>query len=98
MFSSEEEPFELPITDEFDLHPVPDRDFRDVAAAYLEEAYLRGFRRVRLIHGRGTGTRRAVIRQMLAQHALVASYADAPPDSGHWGATIVILQQETNTA
>lgn len=90
----EDEPIELPITDVFDLHAVGDRDFRAVAEAYLEEAYARGYREVRVIHGRGTGTRRAVIRRLLAGHPLVLGYRDAPPESGGWGATLVYLVRD----
>jgi DNA-nicking Smr family endonuclease len=85
-------PVVIPIIDEFDLHTISDRDFRDVAIAYLEEAHQLGYRRVRLIHGRGTGTRRAIIRQMLSQHPLVGEFFDATPDSGGWGATVVLLK------
>jgi dsDNA-specific endonuclease/ATPase MutS2 len=47
---------------------------------------------VRLIHGRGTGTQRAVVQRLLRDHPLVASFGDAPPDRGGWGATLVLLK------
>ena len=58
---------------------------------YLRAAHARGFREVRLIHGRGTGTQRATVRALLARHPLVAGFADAPPERGGWGATVVTL-------
>jgi dsDNA-specific endonuclease/ATPase MutS2 len=60
-------------------------------AEYLTVAAARGFTEVRLIHGRGIGVQRAIVRGVLERHPLVASFADAPPERGGWGATIVHL-------
>lgn len=51
----------------------------------------RGLREVRIVHGRGTGTQRAVVRRLLASLPWVESFADAPPQSGGWGATLARL-------
>ena len=59
---------------------------------YLREAAARGFREVRLIHGRGKGVQRASVQRLLAAHPLVERFADAPPDRGGWGATLVVLR------
>ena len=90
--SDEREPVEIPIEDSLDLHPFAPRDIPSVVEEYLRQAAARGFREVRLIHGRGTGTQRAVVQRLLRDHPLVASYADAPPDRGGWGATAVFLR------
>ena len=60
-------------------------------AGYLDEAHAKGFREVRLIHGRGIGVQREIVRATLARHPKVLSYADAPPGRGGWGATVVRL-------
>ena len=65
---------------------------RDVVAEYLDAAHARGFREVRLIHGRGIGVQRAIVRSLLATHPLVLAFADAPPERGGRGATIVTLR------
>lgn len=83
---------ELPVEDHLDLHPFRPRDVPDVVAEYLEAAAARGHREVRLIHGRGTGFQRERVRAVLAAHPRVASFADAPPERGGWGATIVRLR------
>jgi dsDNA-specific endonuclease/ATPase MutS2 len=62
-----------------------------VVAEYLEAAHARGFAEVRLIHGRGIGVQRRIVQGVLARHPLVAGYADAPPERGGAGATIVRL-------
>jgi dsDNA-specific endonuclease/ATPase MutS2 len=83
----------LPIEDRIDLHPFRPRDVRSVVESYLEEAVEAGFREVRLIHGRGIGVQREIVRSLLAQHPTVESFADAPPGRGGWGATVVRLKQ-----
>ena len=81
----------LPIEDAIDLHAFAPRDVKDVVASYLEAAREAGFREVRIIHGRGIGVQREAVRALLARHPRVASFADAPPARGGWGATIVFL-------
>ena len=82
----------LPIEDAIDLHGFQPRDVPSVVAEYLQAAFERGFREVRLIHGRGIGVQRARVRQVLAESALVERFADAPAQRGGWGATIVWLR------
>lgn len=59
---------------------------------YLREARARGFSEVRLIHGRGIGAQRASVRAVLERHPAVLAFADAPPERGGWGATLVRLR------
>jgi DNA-nicking Smr family endonuclease len=59
---------------------------------YLRAAHARGFREVRLIHGRGIGVQRAIVQSLLRDHPLVACFADAPEDRGGKGATVVSLR------
>jgi DNA-nicking Smr family endonuclease len=86
-----DEPLRIPIEDALDLHAFAPADVRAVVDDYLREAHARGFREVRLIHGRGTGAQRASVRAVLARHPLVEDYADAAPERGGWGATVVRL-------
>jgi dsDNA-specific endonuclease/ATPase MutS2 len=81
----------LPIEDVLDLHSFQPRDVQDVVRDYLEAAVAAGFREVRLVHGKGIGVQRERVRALLAGHACVESFADAPPGRGHWGATVVRL-------
>ena len=87
-----DEPISIPITDVFDLHSVPPRDVKPVVEEYLDQARQRGFRFVRIIHGRGVGVQRETVRTILARTAFVANFKDAPPEAGGWGATIVTLR------
>jgi DNA-nicking Smr family endonuclease len=88
----EPEPIRLPIEDSLDLHPFAPKDVRPVVDEYLKEAAARGFREVRLIHGRGIGAQRASVQSLLAGHPLVLRFFDAPPERGGWGATVVMLK------
>jgi dsDNA-specific endonuclease/ATPase MutS2 len=74
-----------------DLHAFAPRDVVSVVEEYLEAAARKGYREVRLIHGKGTGAQRAAVRALLARHPLVASFSDAPAEAGGWGATRVTL-------
>ena len=87
----DDEPIRIPITDVFDLHTIPPRDVKAVVEEYLAEAHRLGFRALRIIHGRGIGVQREMVRAILARTPFVAEYRDAPAEAGGWGATIVTL-------
>jgi len=87
-----DEPVRIPVTDVFDLHTVPPRDVKDVVEAYLEEAHGLGLKALRIIHGRGIGVQREIVRAVLARTGFVLDFRDAPAEAGGWGATIVTLR------
>jgi len=94
---SDEEPAEddigvIPIEDAIDLHGFQPREIPQVVESYLEAAVEKGYREVRLIHGRGKGVQRRRVQDLLARHPLVERYADAPAHRGGWGATIAWLK------
>jgi len=83
------EPVEIEITDIFDLHTIPPREVKPVVEEYLREAHRKGFPVVRIIHGKGIGVQREIVRSILSRTSFVADWTDAPPDAGGLGATIV---------
>jgi len=87
-----DDPVRIPITDVFDLHTVPPKDVKPIVEEYLNEAYRLGYRALRIIHGRGIGVQREMVRTILARTPFVESFADAPAEAGGWGATIVTLR------
>jgi len=91
----DDEPVHIPIEDALDLHAFAPRDVPAVVSDYLEAACARGFVEVRLIHGRGIGVQRTIVQSLLARHPLVAAFADAPPERGGRGATLVRLRPRT---
>lgn len=91
--SDEDEPVEVPITEELDLHTFAPRDIPSLVEEYVHACREEGLTLVRLVHGRGRGVQRAEVRRVLARMAEeVASFADAPPASRGWGATLVALR------
>jgi DNA mismatch repair protein MutS2 len=58
---------------------------------YLDEAFRAGLPWTRIVHGKGTGTLRRQVRDMLAKHPLVKSYEQARPEEGGEGVTIAYL-------
>jgi dsDNA-specific endonuclease/ATPase MutS2 len=87
-----DEPVRIPITDIFDLHTVPPRDVEPIVEEYLEEARKLGLKALRIIHGRGIGVQREIVRSILARTAFVETFGDAPAEAGGWGATLVTLR------
>jgi len=88
----DDEPVEIPIEDVFDLHTIAPRDVKDAVEAYLEAANERGFKALRIIHGRGIGVQREIVRAVLQRTPYVLDFRDAPGEAGGWGATIVTLR------
>ncbi|HEX8096784.1 MAG TPA: Smr/MutS family protein, partial [Pyrinomonadaceae bacterium] len=64
----------------------------DAADKFLDEAFLDGHSHVRIIHGHGTGALRKAIAGLLRGHPHVERFAQAPPDQGGGGATVVELR------
>ena len=88
------EPVEIPITDSLDLHSFSPKDIRAVVEEYLAVAHEKGFEIVRIIHGKGVGIQREIVRKVLSETDFVKSFKNAPEFSGSWGATIVHLEQD----
>jgi hypothetical protein len=86
---NEDEPVQLPITTELDLHTFSPKDITEVTKSYLEEAHRANFAQVRIIHGKGKGVQRESVHALLKKHPLVQSFQLAPPERGGWGATLV---------
>jgi dsDNA-specific endonuclease/ATPase MutS2 len=83
---------EIPITDTLDLHTFLPKEIADVVRDYLDAAHEKGLRELRIIHGRGIGVQREIVRKVLEKDARVVSFHDAPPAAGGWGATLVSLR------
>ena len=83
-------PVEVPITDALDLHAFRPDEVRSAALEYLTAARERGFRHMRLIHGRGIGMQRANVQAMLRKLDWVEEYWD----DASLGATVVVLRTE----
>ncbi|MGH9882154.1 MAG: Smr/MutS family protein [Pyrinomonadaceae bacterium] len=93
LFNPFPDPVELPLSDVIDLHTIPARDVRRVVEEFLHQAHEAHFPVVRIIHGKGVGVQREIVRSVLARTPYVHDWTDAPPEAGGLGATIVRFKQ-----
>ena len=61
---------------------------------FLHEKYLAGFSQLKIIHGKGTGTLRLLVRRELGRHSLVKSFRPGESFEGGEGVTIVELSDK----
>ena len=69
-------PVELPIEDSIDLHFFRPGEIADLVKEYLHQAILKGYREVRIIHGRGIGVQRRIVHSLLEKHPHVIAFYD----------------------
>jgi DNA mismatch repair protein MutS2 len=74
----------------FDMRGWRAGEVTDRLDRYLNDAYLAGLRQVRLVHGKGTGALRQVVRDVLGGHPLVVSFSGGGRDGGE-GVTVATL-------
>ena len=79
---------ELPIEDSIDLHSFQPREVSSVVEEYLHQVLAKGFREVRIIHGRGIGVQRRIVHSILERHPQVISFYDETDR----GSTVVVLK------
>jgi len=60
---------------------------------YLDQAFLAGLPRVRIVHGTGMGVLRRTLREYLKKHPHVTGVTEPPHYEGGQGATVVELRQ-----
>ncbi|HWA24422.1 MAG TPA: Smr/MutS family protein [Lacunisphaera sp.] len=84
-------PVAIPITGELDLHTFRPAEIGSLLEGYFAECRTRGIRRVRVVHGKGTGTLRATVEAQLRRSPAVVSFGPGDESSGGWGATWVTL-------
>ncbi|MFN3839663.1 MAG: endonuclease MutS2 [Cyclobacteriaceae bacterium] len=63
-----------------------------VLAQFLDTAVLLGYRELKILHGKGEGILRTVVRNELKKHDQVETYSDEHVDRGGAGITVVVLK------
>ncbi len=79
------------VSNELDLRGSRAEDALAEFEIYVDQAYRAGLPFVRIIHGKGTGVLRDVIRDALRSHPLVRTFEAAPQNEGGDGVTIAVL-------
>lgn len=90
----EPDPIEIPINGELDLHTFRPSDIKHLLEDYFEACLEKGILKVRVIHGKGTGTLRETVHAQLRKSERVESFRLGDESSGSWGATLVQLKSE----
>jgi DNA-nicking Smr family endonuclease len=85
----------IPIEDWIDLHTFSPKEIFPLLEDYLVECQKKGFKEVRIIHGKGKGVQRNMVHSFLRKSPFVESFHDAPLEAGSWGATIANLKKST---
>ena len=90
--SLENEAVEFEITDVLDLHTFPPGEVKELVIDYLDLAYEKGIRELRIIHGKGRGVQRRIVRAILDRDTRVTRYGEPPGNHGGWGATWIQMK------
>ncbi len=88
----EPDPIEIPINGELDLHTFRPSDVKYLLEDYFIACEEKGIKRVRVIHGKGTGTLRETVHALMRKSDRVDSFRLGDESSGSWGATLVQLK------
>jgi DNA-nicking Smr family endonuclease len=86
------------IQDELDLHGLRVDDAHALLVVFLNQCLRRGLRCVRIVHGKGLGSRnrepvlKGKLRAWLAPRDEVLAFCQAPPAEGGSGALLVLLK------
>jgi DNA-nicking Smr family endonuclease len=86
------------IQGEIDLHGLRREEAREALAAFVREAHRRGWRCVRVVHGKGLGSPgktpvlKGRVQSWLIQKSEVLAFVQARGDEGGAGALVVLLK------
>ena len=88
----EDAPVEIPIDGTLDLHAFSPRDVKHLVPDWLAACRARGVLRVRIVHGKGTGSLRRTVEALLDRSPHVLCRRPADEAGGGWGATLADLR------
>lgn len=89
---NEEQAHQYPIDGVLDLHQFRPSETCEVLTEYIAECLRRGILRLRIVHGKGIGVQREIVRSVLGKHPAVADFRQEGGSGGGWGATVVDLR------
>ena len=86
-----DDPHHLPIDGTLDLHTFQPADTKEVLMAYIEACLEERIYLLRIIHGKGKGVQRDIVKKILQNHPDVESFK-TDTGAGSWGATMANLK------
>ena len=92
MSHDKDDPVDYPIDGTLDLHQFPPNETKDIVLEYIQACLERGIHTLRIVHGKGIGVQREIVRSVLSDHPNVASFRHEGGSGGGWGATVVDLK------
>jgi len=81
------------VEDILDLHGFFPEQIPEMVEEFIKNAKRLNLKKLRIIHGKGRSRLKYEVLGVLRTHHHVAAFYDAPPELGHWGATIVELKE-----
>ena len=87
------DPIDYPVDGTLDLHQFRPNETAAVVADYIDECLKRGIYALRIVHGKGIGVQREIVRSILSKHPAVETFRHEGGTGGGWGATVVDLKQ-----
>lgn len=87
-----DESVEMPIDGTLDLHTFQPREIKQLIPDYIDACLEKEIYKLRIIHGKGTGTLRDIVQAILKRHPAVAAFRHEEGSGGGWGATVVDLK------
>jgi DNA-nicking Smr family endonuclease len=89
--NTDDDTIEYPIDGTLDLHQFSPKETKAVVTEYIDQCLHRGIFTLRIVHGKGIGVQREIVRSLLKSHPQVASFRHEGGTGGSWGATVVDL-------
>ncbi|MEE8578189.1 MAG: Smr/MutS family protein [candidate division Zixibacteria bacterium] len=87
-------PIEYPVDGTLDLHQFRPDETEDILTEYLNSCLEKGITELRIVHGKGKGVQRRIVKSFLEKHSKVIRFRHESGSGGGWGATIVDLESE----
>lgn len=86
----DDETIKVELTSEIDLHPFHPKDVKHIIRAFIDNAFEKGYRTLRIAHGKGISVIKNIVIKELNKDNRIISFKD---ETGNWGATIAYLKK-----
>ena len=86
-------PVEYPLDGTLDLHQFSPRETKEIVGEYISACFAKKIYHLRIVHGKGKGVQRDIIKSLLEKHPAVERFYHEGGAGGGWGATVVDLKE-----